>query len=49
MNLLKTDKVFFIGLATTATVKDQKKNKKKQGIMKKMMMRNNIKNKPNPK
>ena len=48
MNLLKTDKVFFIGLATTATVKDQKKTKK-QGIMKKIMMRNNIKNKPNTK
>ena len=30
MNLLKTDKVFFIGLATTATVKDQKKKKKKK-------------------
>ena len=48
MNLLKTDKVFFIGLATTATVKGQK-NPKKQGIMKKIMMRNNTKNKPNTK
>ena len=48
MNLLKTGKVFFIELATTATVKDQKKPKK-QGIMKKIMMRNNIKNKPNTK
>ena len=46
MNLLKTDEVFFIGLATTAAVKKQKKKtKSKQSIIKNIMIRSNMKNK----
>ena len=52
MNLLKTDEVFFIGLATTAAVKKQKNPKKqtnKQSIIKDIMIRSNIRNnKKNP-
>ena len=43
MNLLKTDKVFFIGLATTAAVKQKKKIK--QSIIKNIMIQSNIRNK----
>ena len=44
MNL--TDKVFFIGLATTAAIKKNKiKKKNKQSIMKNIIIRNNIRNK----
>ena len=44
MNLLKTDEVFFFGLATTTAVKKNKKTKTKQRIMKNIMIRNNIRN-----
>ena len=49
MNLLKTDEIFFIGLATTAAVKKKQKKttKTKQSIIKNIMIRSNIINKKN--
>ena len=47
MNLLRTDEVFFIGLATTTAVKKKKKQKaqKQKSIKKNIMIRSNIRDK----